>query len=505
MCSSIDPEVQTLSTLTNVQNSLFVPDLGSWLNRRPAYNLSVPAPDPQLQKPLPPPPPPPTTQPPPIPEGDEDLEREKAGERVGEGEVPERPDLGRTTTITSQVSDSHYATLPHGETLEGWTDRERTELDDHVRHMMHSRRSKFKRSLRGFGQYVRRPLGFFVTLYATLITLFGLIWVLLLIGWISVSADSDRQKYILHIVDSVLVALFAIMGDGLAPFRVVDTYHMCFIMHYARIVRRSRRKALKQQKRMDEAQAELKKQTTPSEYLPGNEATDPASPASPSLKDLQTGSQTRSTDNDGNTLTNDDQPELGRRDSYTLANNIQVDVEDARSDIQVYQATPLTASQQKSLYKHQTKLAKSHSFYRPNETSTHYAFPLNYAIAVIFLLDFHSCLQISLGATTWGIYYKTRNEAITSVILCVSITVNIIAGLVITSGGRKTRKKDVWERMTRQELTGDAIKHLQAKQARRAKKAQKGEAPKEKKPLKVQLEKEQRELDENESRANPWA
>lgn len=40
--------------------------------------------------------------------------------------------------------------------------------------------------MKGFGQYVRRPLGFFVTLYATLITLFGLAWVLFLIGWIYV-------------------------------------------------------------------------------------------------------------------------------------------------------------------------------------------------------------------------------------------------------------------------------------------------------------------------------
>ena len=36
----LDPEVQTLSTLTNVQNSLFVPNVGHWLNRRPTYNLS---------------------------------------------------------------------------------------------------------------------------------------------------------------------------------------------------------------------------------------------------------------------------------------------------------------------------------------------------------------------------------------------------------------------------------------------------------------------------------
>lgn len=80
-----------------------------------------------------------------------------------------------------------------------------------------------------------------MTLYATLITLFGLAWVLFLIGrlwiiclqccanangilgWINVEG---RQSYLINVIDNVLVALFAIVGDGLAPFRTVDTYHV---------------------------------------------------------------------------------------------------------------------------------------------------------------------------------------------------------------------------------------------------------------------------------------
>ncbi|EHK97508.1 putative Copper transport protein ctr4 [Glarea lozoyensis 74030] len=75
--------------------------------------------------------------------------------------------------------------------------------------MLHSRRSKFRRGLKGFGQYVRRPLGFFITLYATLITLFGLAWVLFLIGWVNVGG---RQSYLINVIDNVLVALFAVMA-----------------------------------------------------------------------------------------------------------------------------------------------------------------------------------------------------------------------------------------------------------------------------------------------------
>jgi hypothetical protein len=69
----------------------------------------------------------------------------------------------------------------------------------------------------------------FVTIYATLITLFGLAWVLFLIGWINVAG---RQSYLINVIDNVLVALFAVVGDGLAPFRAVDTYHMIYIAHY---------------------------------------------------------------------------------------------------------------------------------------------------------------------------------------------------------------------------------------------------------------------------------
>jgi hypothetical protein len=46
--------------------------------------------------------------------------------------------------------------LPDGTSLEGWSKEDKAEVNDHVRHMLHSKRSKFKRTMRGFGQYVRR-------------------------------------------------------------------------------------------------------------------------------------------------------------------------------------------------------------------------------------------------------------------------------------------------------------------------------------------------------------
>ncbi|KAI1207968.1 uncharacterized protein F4807DRAFT_432603 [Annulohypoxylon truncatum] len=342
----IDPEVSTLNNVTNIQNSLFIPSLGRWVNRRPTYQLSM-------------------------------APRE-----------PREPDI-REEPIEEEDFNFEHAVLPDGVFLEGWTDEEKAELNDYVRHMLHSRRSKFKRSMKAFGQYVSKPLGFFVTLYATLITLFGLAWVLFLIGWIYVG---EEQVYAINVIDYVLVALFGVVGDGLAPFRAVDTYHMIYIAHYHRLTWKLRRK-----KRMGKL-----------------------------------------------------------RDKNDLPTN--ADLEAARDEISV-----LTPQQQARLVHHQTKFAKSHTFYKPHETKTHYAFPLNWLVAIVTLLDLHSCLQISLGATTWGIDYNTRPMALTATILSCSITVNITAGILISIGGRRTRKKDVVERMFRQDLTREAFDKIREK------------------------------------------
>jgi len=67
--------------------------------------------------------------------------------------------MGRTYTLdslTSRLDENHFAVLPHGERLQGWSKEERDELNDHVRHLLHSRKEKFRRSMKGFGQYVRK-------------------------------------------------------------------------------------------------------------------------------------------------------------------------------------------------------------------------------------------------------------------------------------------------------------------------------------------------------------
>ncbi|KAK6543368.1 hypothetical protein TWF694_000117 [Orbilia ellipsospora] len=392
----IDPEVSTLSTLTNVQNSLFIPNLGSLLNRHPTYDLSTIGRDSRRGS---------RAERPKTPLIDE-IAPEDDGVPV---EIPplERQ-RSRAMSITSNLTDSHYAVLPHGVTIDDWSADEKAMLDDHVRHLMHSRREKFKRGWRGFKQYVKRPLGFFVTLYATLITLFGLAWVLFLIGWIYVG---EKQLYVINIIDNVLVALFAIVGDGLAPFRAVDTYHMIYIAHYHFLTWKLRRK-----RRLPELQNH--------NDLPTRQFVSIEADRASVIRDLEAAWEER-----------DEEPVL--------------------SD-----------EQQEKFEHHSMKFSKSHTYYRPHETRTHFAFPVKLLITVTVLLDFHSIFQIALGACTWGISYHHRPGALTATILCCSISCNIAAGIVISIGDRMSRKKRIIEQEFRQGLTEEAIGHVKKQKQR---------------------------------------
>ncbi|KAF1959354.1 hypothetical protein CC80DRAFT_490305 [Byssothecium circinans] len=383
----IDPAVSTLTTLNNVQNSLFIPNLGWLYNRRPTYNFSPSPPD--------------TTTDEEQGVGEEIYSDTQLGRAPSTQPTEERPSLNRRQTsntissVLTGTSEGHnYAVLPHGASLPGWTAEEKAMLNDHVRHLLHSRREKFKRGMRGFGRYIRKPLGFLVTLYAFLLFLFGLAWVLFLIGWISVGG---RQAYFIEICDQVLTALFCVVGIGMAPWRAIDTYHMIYVAKYAHKTWRLRKER-----------------------------------GLPNLKDHN---------------------ELPHRSSeHPWEKNEDQDPN--------YEAPVLRPTEQQKLEHHQNKLADSHTFYKTHETKTHNAFSVRLLIAVVVLLDCHSLFQMALGGTTWGIYYKVRPKALTAVILSCSISCNISAGITISIGDRRSRKKLVVEEMFRQEITEEALQRL---------------------------------------------
>lgn len=70
------------------------------------------------------------------------------------------PSLSAHKTDESSSSSGNvyfnYAILPDGVNVDGWTEEEKEQLNDHVRHMLHSRRSKFGRSMKGFAKYVSK-------------------------------------------------------------------------------------------------------------------------------------------------------------------------------------------------------------------------------------------------------------------------------------------------------------------------------------------------------------
>jgi hypothetical protein len=202
-----------------------------------------------------------------------------------------------------------------------------------------------------------------------LITLFGAAWVLFLIGWISLGS---KQDYIINIIDNVLVALFAIIGDGLAPFRAVDTYHMMYIAHYHRKMWKKREKL---------ALPELVDHND----LPDQRKED-IEPAKVDLESLVARKIPRS-------LARAIAPRIPQR----LAQRM---ITGSRTNDLSYEYSVLTEKQQAKLEFHERKFSKSHTFYKPHETKMHYAFPLKLLVAVVVLLDCHSALQISLGACT---------------------------------------------------------------------------------------------------------
>ena len=274
-------------------------------------------------------------------------------------------------------------------------------------------------------------LGLFITVYATLITLFGAAWVLFLIGWISIGS---KRAYVINIVDNVLVALFAIIGDGLAPFRAVDTYHMIYIARYHRMTWKKRETMGLPQLVDHNDLPDLHKEDVEPKHV--------------DLESLVARKMPRG-------LAKRVAPRIPKKVARRMITRSKTNNNPA------YEYSVLTKEQQAKLEFHERKFSKSHTFYKPHETETHYAFPLRLLVAIVVLLDFHSALQITLGACTWGISYKKRPFALTTVVLCCSIICNITGGVLIAVGDRRTRKTEVIERMEAQELTSDAIHQMQ--------------------------------------------
>ena len=207
--------------------------------------------------------------------------------------------------------------------------------------------------------------------------------------------------------------MLVVIGIGLFPWRVVDTYHMIYIAHYHYKIWSLRRKR-----------------------------------GLPKLRDKN------------------DLPDTDPRISAALDPEERIDIMKEIEEEERDEDAVLTVEEQRKLKHHQDKFAKSHTFFKPHETPTHHAFSIKLLITVVVLLDFHSFFQMALGGTTWGIYHRDRPRELTTVILACSISCNIAGGVIISIGDHKSRKKEVFEQMVRQARTDEAMKRIEKKKGK---------------------------------------
>jgi hypothetical protein len=197
-----------VSTLSNVQNSLFLPDLGNLYNRLPLIDLSRrkgrrkqsdPAPaaaaaarryadgQQHVSAFAPAGEPAPGGLSPVREDARPWIETESVAETTSAGGTPRVPPATSDAALTRRASGAsssssessvsadeadmrrrerlmrsrstirgEYAVLPPGLAWDDWSDEERAELDDHVRHLMHSKRERVRRRLRGFFKFASR-------------------------------------------------------------------------------------------------------------------------------------------------------------------------------------------------------------------------------------------------------------------------------------------------------------------------------------------------------------
>ncbi|KXN86435.1 UPF0648 protein C3H5.09c [Leucoagaricus sp. SymC.cos] len=100
----------------------------------------------------------------------------------------------------------------------------------------------------------------------------------------------------------------------------------------------------------------------------------------------------------------------------------------------------LADEEQNDLHRQQLKLQYHQTWYRAHGTETHRAFPINIALAICFLNDGNSILQIILCGTMWGLNRFQRPAWSTATLIPASFLCGIGAAILIWRGGEKTKR-----------------------------------------------------------------
>ncbi|KAI0650754.1 hypothetical protein C8Q79DRAFT_1006990 [Trametes meyenii] len=177
----IDPQISTVSTLTNAANAIVVPPL-SFYSRKPVVVL------PRLRK----------------------------------------------------KKKRKQSDLEKGAHHEEETEYEDA-LDQHVEDVLR-KRDKFRRVMQGVWSFVKTPLGIVTAIYGFFVVFWGTGIVFFLAKFINLHNDIT-QSFWVELCQQVETGLFTATSIGFIPFRVMDTYRVCKIWHYKRKIAKLRQKA----------------------------------------------------------------------------------------------------------------------------------------------------------------------------------------------------------------------------------------------------------------------
>ena len=396
------------------------------------------------------------------------------------------PAQDQAAPTEEQSTDSHDTLKKAGEEEEDpHTDRwyamdeeERRELEGHIKYLLNTK-SKTKRMFKGFWNFVRTPMGFILTTYIFLIFSWGVAIFLFIVNWVHVEPYHKWRLWV-EVCDQVLCALFVTRGVGFAPYRVVDTYRMVHIAHFHFLTYR-RRKLLNLPKLANES--ELPRYTEEQLAHIMHDNSKQISHSEHEVEDISQMLERIGVKN-ANELS-DQLPDFNRlltpipghpaegkvilsreeqqKERLRRAPSIQSIVEKQSREVSV-----LTPKEQALLQHYQRRFHASHTFYRYCETETHRPFPLWLMMTIVSLLDVYSMLQCCLAGTMWGIRYERRPTSLTASIVSSSLSCNIIAGLLIWQGGKRTRKTEVVERRVKLALEERAIERMERKRLKNA-------------------------------------
>lgn len=176
----VDPQIATVSMLTNCANSIVIPPL-SFYSRKPVVVLASAA-------------------------------------------------RQRRNTVTADAEKGGTSTPVHEDYL-----------DQHVEDVLR-KRDKFKRVMQGVWSFMKTPIGIIVSIYAFLVIFWGTGIVLFLARIINLH-NHNLNDFWVEVCQQVETSLFSFTSIGLIPFRVMDTWRVYWIWHYQQKTMKLRQKA----------------------------------------------------------------------------------------------------------------------------------------------------------------------------------------------------------------------------------------------------------------------